>query len=133
MSAYRSGPGFNIIRLHMCASIGKTRTDRHRVFGKYGRAQKVARSIQKIAYGGTDRKFGTWPSSRARSTYYYYTTTGRTCQVFFEIKIKKITRAFLPGPQGQGGYTPSPCAIMPRNSAKASMQASPHSISTFSP
>ena len=65
------------------------RTDREGgVSGKlvaYGRA---ALSTEKIAYGGTDRKFGTWPSSRARSTYYYYTTPGRTCQVFFRTKIK---------------------------------------------
>ena len=66
------------------------RTDRGGgVSGKlvaYGRA---ALSTEKIAYGGTDRKFGTWPPSRARSTYYYYTTPGRTCQVFFKRKIKK--------------------------------------------
>ena len=66
------------------------RTDREGgVSGKlvaYGRA---ALSTEKIAYGGTDRKFGTWPPSRARSTYYYYTTPGRTCQVFFERKNKK--------------------------------------------
>lgn len=43
---------------------------------------------QNFAIWGTDRKFGTWPSSRARSTYYYYTTPGRTCQVFFRTKIK---------------------------------------------
>ena len=72
------------------------RTDREGgVSGKlvaYGRA---AFSTEKIAYGGTDRKFGTWPSSRARSTYYYYTTPGRTCQVFFETKIKKIRGLIL--------------------------------------
>lgn len=66
------------------------RTDRRGgFFGKIGRIWKAARSLRKIAYGGTDRKFGTWPPSRARSTYYYYTTPGRTCQVFFQIKIKK--------------------------------------------
>lgn len=59
----------------------------------YGRA---ALSTEKIAYGGTDRKFGTWPSSRARSTYYYYTTPGRTCQVFFDGKIKKKSEGFSP-------------------------------------
>lgn len=72
------------------------RTDRRGgVSGKlvaYGRA---ALSTEKIAYGGTDRKFGTWPSSRARSTYYYYTTPGRTCQVFFQTKIKKIRGLIL--------------------------------------
>ena len=45
-------------------------------------------SIEKFAIWGTDRKFGTWPPSRARSSYYYYTTPGRTCQVFFQTKIK---------------------------------------------
>ena len=116
-----------------CADCHMLRTDRPPVFRKlvaYGRA---ALSTEKIAYGGTDRKFGTWPSSRARSTYYYYTTTGRTCQVFFEIKIKKNDPGIFTRAARARGYTPSPCAIMPRNSAKASMQASPHSISTFSP
>lgn len=65
------------------------------VFGKIGRIWKLARSRRKIAYGGTDRKFGTWPPSRARSTYYYYTTPGRTCQVFFQTKIKKIRGLIL--------------------------------------
>lgn len=50
---------------------------------------------QNFAIWGTDRKFGTWPPSRARSTYYYYTTPGRTCQVFFRTKIKKIRGLIL--------------------------------------
>lgn len=64
-------------------------------YGKLNAYGRVAFSTEKIAYGGTDRKFGTWPPSRARSTYYYYTTSGRTCQVFFERKIKKIRRGHL--------------------------------------
>lgn len=71
------------------------RTDRAPVFRKLVAYGRVAFSTEKIAYGGTDRKFGTWPSSRARSTYYYYTTPGRTCQVFFEIKMKK-SEVFTP-------------------------------------
>jgi hypothetical protein len=62
------------------------RTDR--VFGNRGRDMKIHFCPQNFAIWGTDRKFGTWPSSRARSTYYYYTTPGRTCQVFFRTKIK---------------------------------------------
>jgi hypothetical protein len=50
---------------------------------------------QNFAIWGTDRKFGTWPPTRARSTYYYYTTPGRTCQVFFRTKIKKIRGLIL--------------------------------------
>jgi len=57
-------------------------------YGKLNAYGRAALSTEKIAYGGTDRKFGTWPPSRARSTYYYYTMPGRTCQVFFETKIK---------------------------------------------
>lgn len=64
-------------------------------YGKLNAYGRAALSTEKIAYGGTDRKFGTWPPSRARSTYYYYTTPGRTCQVFFERKIKKIRRGHL--------------------------------------
>lgn len=71
------------------------RTDR--VFGSRGRDMKIHFCPQNFAIWGTDRKFGTWPSSRARSTYYYYTTPGRTCQVFFETKIKKNpARTFSP-------------------------------------
>ena len=62
------------------------RTDR--VFGSRGRDMKIHFCPQNFAIWGTDRKFGTWPPSRARSTYYYYTTPGRTCQVFFRTKIK---------------------------------------------
>ena len=63
------------------------RTDR--VFGNRGRDMKIHFCPQNFAIWGTDRKFGTWPPSRARSTYYYYTTPGRTFQVFFKRKIKK--------------------------------------------
>ena len=72
------------------------RTDRRGgVSGKTGRIWKGHFFPQNFAIWGTDRKFGTWPSSRARSTYYYYTTPGRTCQVFFEWKNKK-TEDFTP-------------------------------------
>ena len=69
------------------------RTDR--VFGNRGRDMKIHFCPQNFAIWGTDRKFGTWPPSRARSTYYYYTTPGRTCQVFFQTKIKKIRGLIL--------------------------------------
>jgi hypothetical protein len=70
------------------------------VSGKTGAYGRAALSTEKIAYGVTDRKFGTWPSSRARSTYYYYTTPGRTCQVFFQTKIKKTCLRFEASPLG---------------------------------
>ena len=69
------------------------RTDR--VFGNRGRDMKIHFCPQNFAIWGTDRKFGTWPPSRARSTYYYYTTPGRTCQVLFCTKIKKIRGLIL--------------------------------------
>ena len=70
------------------------RTDR--VFGNRGRDMKIHFCPQNFAIWGTDRKFGTWPPSRARSIpYYYYTTPGRTCQVFFQTKIKKIRGLIL--------------------------------------
>lgn len=69
--------------VYMCGPIGS----RHS--GKTGRIWKGHFCPRNFAIWGTDRKFGTWPPSRARSTYYYYTTPGRTCQVFFERKNKK--------------------------------------------
>ena len=74
----------------MCGPIGQVGLS-----GKTGRIWKGHFFPQNFAIWGTDRKFGTWPPSRARSTYYYYTTPGRTCQVFFERKIKKIRRGHL--------------------------------------
>ena len=57
---------------------------------------KVHFCPQNFAIWGTDRKFGTWPPSRARSIpYIYYTTPGRTCQVLFCTKIKKIRGLIL--------------------------------------
>lgn len=58
-------------------------------YGKLNAYESGPAFNRKIAICSTDRKFGTWPPSRARSIYYYYTTPGRTCQVFFERKNKK--------------------------------------------
>ena len=68
-------------------------TDRPGVFGQQGAYVEAALALKKIAYGGVDRKFGTWPPSRARSpAYIYYITTWRICQV---CGAKKIAQKFI--------------------------------------